>query len=248
MHRAKEQWNTVVCTLLIALLSALIGCNQEPSADIKARAAELSSGFKKHAEVIGAKQDESLTILREQSTALAAIKSQIEALKVQSETVNSQEVIKSALEPQEPERDPNITPSISVSASAVRLYVTHAPFHCPPCERLKQAVSNGEFDGFEVTDSGDFSGLRSYPAIRFETPSTSTGWGVVYGYDNSTIPTLRALTQEVPASQPVGAIFPLSRQSAIVSSKTTFRPVSYGSRFVGRSRVTTRAACPACPR
>jgi hypothetical protein len=120
-------------------LLCLIGCNREPSADIKARASELSSGFKQHADALDSlsaqnqiysesiigKQDETLT-------ALAAIKSQIEALKVESETANSQEVIKSALEPQEPERDSQNTPSIPVSAPAVHLqFYTQA--RCSDC-------------------------------------------------------------------------------------------------------------------
>jgi hypothetical protein len=135
MTPGKEHWNTVVCTMLIALLFALIGCNQEPSAAIKARAAELSSGFKQHAEVIGAKQDESLVILRENTTALAAIKSQVESLA--SETREATDTLKaslsstnpngkesdpeSALEPQEPAQANQSQPAIPVaSAPAVR--------------------------------------------------------------------------------------------------------------------------------
>jgi hypothetical protein len=82
----------------------LVGCDPcscEPSAEIKARAAELSSGFKKNTDVIVSKQDESLVILKSNTTALAAIKGQIEALKVESETPKVEEVIKSAVELQE---------------------------------------------------------------------------------------------------------------------------------------------------
>jgi len=87
--------------LIVAVLVGCDPCSCEPSAKIKARAAELSSGFKKNTDVIVSKQDESLVILKSNTTALAAIKGQIEALKVESETPKVEEVIKSAVEPQE---------------------------------------------------------------------------------------------------------------------------------------------------
>ncbi len=87
--------------LIVAMLVGCDPCSCEPSAEIKARAAELSSGFKKNTDVIVSKQDESLVILKSNTTALAAIKGQIEALKVESETPKVEEVIKSAVELQE---------------------------------------------------------------------------------------------------------------------------------------------------
>ena len=111
----------------VLIVAVLVGCSSEPSADIKARAAELSSGFKKHANVIITKQDETLT-------ALAAIKSQVESLTTETrETADTlkaslvksepqrEEVIKSALEPQEPTRpDPSQSLKPVASAPAVR--------------------------------------------------------------------------------------------------------------------------------
>jgi len=238
--------------LIFAVLVGCDPCSCEPSAEIKARAAELSSGFKKNTDVIVSKQDETLT-------ALAAIKSQVESLSgsvletrqavgtmeaslVKSNPNGKESDPASALEPQEAKRPNQSQPLSPVGVSpAVRLFVTHAPFHCPPCERLKAAVSNGEFDGFEVTDVGDFSGLRSYPAIRFETPKTTTGWGVVYGYDSSTIPTLRAMTQGTSAPA-TGAIFPLQTANHVTGSRSSFRSVS---RWLGHDRgqrTTTRTA------
>jgi hypothetical protein len=205
-------------------------------------------------EQILTRQDESIVILKENTNALAAIKSQVESLA--SETREATDTLKaslissnpngkesdpaSATEPQELEGKESQPAILAASSPAVRLFVTHAPFHCPPCERLKAAVFNGEFEGFEVTDVGDFSGLRSYPAIRFETPKTTTGWGVVYGYDSSTIPTLRAMTQGTSAPA-TGAIFPLQTANHVTGSRSSFRSVS---RWVGHDRgprVTTRA-------
>ena len=212
--------------------------------------ASLKSSLRITGEKVVAKQDKALTILRDNTTALAAIKSQIETIKIQSETLNSQEVIESNPEPQEAAKaNPSQPLKPVASPPAVRLFVTHAPFYCPPCERLKAAVANGEFDGFIVEDSGDFPGLRSYPAIRFETPTTQTGWGVVYGYDQNTIPTLRALTQGTGAPA-TGAIFPIQAAAEIVSPRFTFRPVSRWFGYNRGQRVKTRKSCPAsgCPR
>jgi hypothetical protein len=107
--------------LIVAMLVGCDPCSCEPSADIKARAAELSSGFKKNTDVIVSKQDESLVILKSNTTALAAIKGQIEALKVESETPKVEEVIKSAVESQEVAKANQSQPSKPVaSPPAVR--------------------------------------------------------------------------------------------------------------------------------
>lgn len=254
-------------TALILGLCLLAGCgpgcftniSDTPQKAVVVKPSEWQTALRSAEEVIAAKQDESIVILKENTTALAAIKSQVED--VQSSLVETRqavgtmeaklvvpqlqvkEVIKSAVEPQEATRANLSQPIIPVaSPPAVRLFITHAPFHCPPCERLKRAVTNGEFDGFEVVDGGDFSGLRSYPAIRFETPTTATGWGVVYGYDNSTIPTLRALTQGTSAPT-TGAIFPLQAAAQVGSPRFAFRSVSRWIGFGGRSRTSARSSC-----
>ena len=232
--------------LIVAVLAGCDPCSCEPSADIKARAAELSSGFKTqaaehHSKTIAAIDSTRQEIVSQNEQIIDTLK--IVEAKLIVPTPKSEEVIQSALEPQEVAKANQSQPSKPVaSLPAVRLFVSHAPFHCPPCERLKTAVANGEFDGFEVVDGDSFSGLRSYPAIRFETPTTTTGWGVVYGYDNSTIPTLRALTQGTSA--PVtGAIFPLQTAAQVGSSRSSFRSFSRWLGFNRGSRVKTRSSC-----
>jgi hypothetical protein len=166
----------------------------------------------------------------------------VEASLVKSNPNGKESDPASATEPQELEGKESQPAILAASSPAVRLFVTHAPFHCPPCERLKTAVANGEFDGFEVVDGDSFSGLRSYPAIRFETPTTTTGWGVVYGYDSNTITTLRALTQGTSA--PVtGAIFPLQTANTVTSSRSAFRSVSRWLGFNRGSRTSARSSC-----
>ena len=212
------------------LILMLAGCSEEPTA--------WQQALRITGEEVIAKQDESIVILEENTKALVSISATSQGIVSQNEQIidtlkiveaklivpkpQREEVIKSAVEPQEATRANLSQPIIPVaSPPAVRLFITHAPFHCPPCERLKRAVTNGEFDGFEVVDGGDFSGLRSYPAIRFETPTTATGWGVVYGYDNSTIPTLRALTGAVK-EQPV-TLIDRGTRSPVVRIRSTRR-------------------------
>ena len=238
--------------LLLFVSGCCLGCGDSEEL------ASLKSSLRITGEEVVAKQDESIGILKENTKALVSISATSQDIVSQNEqiidtlkiveaklivpTPKSEEVIQSA-EPQEPTRANQSQSTTPVALSpAVRLFVSHAPFHCPPCERLKTAVANGEFDGFEVVDGGSFSGLRSYPAIRFETPTTSTGWGVLYGYDNSTIPTLQALTQGTSAPT-TGAIFPLQTAAQVRSSRTSFRSFSRWLGFNRGSRVTTRSSC-----
>ena len=93
------------------IVAMLVGCSDgNPSAEIRARAAELSSGYKQQAQVIVAKQDQALATLTEVhgrvgDLLLAAddTKQRLESLEaslVKSEP-QREEVIKSAVEPQE---------------------------------------------------------------------------------------------------------------------------------------------------
>jgi hypothetical protein len=239
---------------LIFVSGCCLGCGDSEEL------ASLKSSLRITGEEVVAKQDESLVVLHENTKALVSISATSQGIVSQNEQIiDTLKIVEaslvksnpngkesdpaSAVEPQEMKRPNQSHPLSPVGVSpAVRLYVSHAPFACPPCERLKRAVANGEFDGFAVEHSEDFPGLRSYPAIRFETPTTSTGWGVVYGYDSNTIPTLRALTQGTSA--PVtGAIFPLQTANTVTSSRSAFRSVSRWLGFNRGSRVTTRSSC-----
>jgi hypothetical protein len=232
--------------LIVAVLVGCDPCSCEPSAEIKARAAELSSGFKSqaaenHSKTIAVIESTRQEIVSQNEQIIDTLKI-VEASLVKSNPNGKESDPASATEPQELEGKESQPAILAASSPAVRLFVTHAPFHCPPCERLKTAVANGEFDGFEVVDGDSFSGLRSYPAIRFETPTTTTGWGVVYGYDSNTITTLRALTQGTSAPT-TGAIFPLQTANTVTSSRSSFRSVSRWLGFNRGSRVTTRSSC-----
>jgi len=85
---------------------------------------------------------------------------------------------------------------IVAAPGAVRLIVSLADFACAPCDRLKRAVDTGEFKGFAVEYSEDWK-PRAYPAIRYPTASSPTGWAVMYGYDAATVSRLRTATNPV---------------------------------------------------
>jgi len=123
----------------------------------------------------------------EHTNALAAIKSQQKAIEVDSETANGQEVIQSENEPQSvPDGDESQTvKSQPDSTPAVRLFVTHAPFSCQPCDAFDRAVARGDLAGFEIVPCGDFYGLKSYPAIRWDDASSPSGKKVLYGWSDS---------------------------------------------------------------
>ena len=100
---------------------------------------ELKNSLRITGEEVVAKQDESLVILKENTNALAAIKSQVESLSgsvletrqavgtmnaslVKTEAVNAKEVIKSAVEPQEVAKaNPSQSSQPVASPPAVRL-------------------------------------------------------------------------------------------------------------------------------
>ena len=65
-------------TAFLIGLCLLVGCSEDPTA--------WQQAMRITGEEVVAKQDESIVILKENTNALAAIKSQIEALKVESET------------------------------------------------------------------------------------------------------------------------------------------------------------------
>jgi hypothetical protein len=229
-------------TLLILMAMFCTGCSHEPSAEIKARAAELSSGFRQHAETITAKQDESLTLLTQVNSrvgdlllAADATKEQIETLKASLANPQAQQSggDPAAPEPQETERKSQTTPLLSNSPPAVRLFITSSeqapdPFPCAPCERLLRAIDAGEFAGFEIVWSAPFDGQRGYPATRFRSRTSPTGWRVIYGFNDSTIAQIKAnldgtARSEVMTGPLTGAFFQYPKDSAILSQRSDLR-------------------------
>lgn len=196
--------------LLVFATGCCMGCGLTDNPDMR----ELKTSLRITGEEVFAKQDESIAILKENTAALAAIKSlsdkQIELDTEIVSLLKQKEASLATPKPQqlggdpaalEPQKAPRANPSQAhqpvASPSAVRLYVTSAdkapePFYCPPCERLAADNEAGKFVGFAVVESDWFEGLKRYPAIRFQDPTGQ--WKVLYGYDDSTVDTLRRLT------------------------------------------------------
>lgn len=94
-------WATLGKLLLagFCLLFALgCGSTELPSPELQARASELSA-LLTSTQTVETKSDEILKVVESNTTALAAIKSQIDAIQVVSKAANSEEVIKSAPNP-----------------------------------------------------------------------------------------------------------------------------------------------------
>lgn len=94
------------------IVAVLVGCSDgNPSAEIRARAAELSSGFAKRADVIVSKQDQAITSIESTRREIVSQNQQIldtlntlEASLVDSKSVRKEDDQQSALEPQEATR------------------------------------------------------------------------------------------------------------------------------------------------
>jgi hypothetical protein len=122
----------------------------------------------------------------EHTTALAAIKASLEASEV-PEAANGTEVISVENEPQTDHdgSESQTAKSQPEATTAVRLFVTYSTGYCPPCNVLKKAIERGDLAGFEIEACGDFYGLKSYPAIRWDDASSPSGKKVLYGWSDS---------------------------------------------------------------
>ena len=132
-------------------------------------------------ELIVLKQSETVGMLTEQTNALAAIRATLKVIE-DSETDSGREVINLDNE-QQPDTTANDSqpPQHQADASAAVRLLVSSTAGCAPCAKLWRDVDAGLFDGFAVEKSGDFDGLKSYPAIRYEDATSATGWAVVYG-------------------------------------------------------------------
>jgi hypothetical protein len=104
---------------------------------------------------------------------------------------------------------------ISVEQTAVKLYVTHATFNCPPCRAFDAAVDRGDLANFDVVKSDGFDGLQLYPAIRFKSATSPTGWAVRYGWSAEQLAWLKRNLLPAKESLPVVTAMSHSEMVAI---------------------------------
>jgi len=184
----------ILIDLLLAGFSflLLIGC-ANPSPELTAMQLALRTADTEILKVA----ESTHTEVKSNTQALAEIKAKLETMEaslVVSDPANGKEVIKS--EDTSPADNANDSQPVTRSvaeAGDVPLFVTNAPFPCPPCERLKADYAAGKFAGFDVTFADDWQ-PSSYPAIRYKSANSATGWAVIYGYDANTIDQLKRLT------------------------------------------------------
>lgn len=111
--------------LLLFVSGCCFGCSQ--SSEIAALKASLRTSEETIVAASSAtvtKADEAIVILKENTTALAAIKSQIEALKIVPEAPKGQEVVKSALESPPAKEANDSQPSTMIVAQPVGTRLT----------------------------------------------------------------------------------------------------------------------------
>jgi hypothetical protein len=197
---------------IISLSIACIGCAvPEP-----VNTTDWQSALKRADAVLLAAVADTQSELRSNTETLTAIKSQldtIEASLVSQPTDNSEEVIQSTeLTPAGKNANESQPVTGLVAAPAGVPLLISTTVGCAPCERLKQDVAAGLFAGFDVKFATDWQPDK-YPAIRFKSESSSSGWGAIYGYDGNTLAWLRSklLNQSTPV-QAVASV-PVVRQS-----------------------------------
>jgi hypothetical protein len=93
---------------------------------------------------------------------------------------------------------------------------------------MRRAIEAGEFAEFEIVESAPFDGQQGYPATRFRSRTSPTGWRVVYGFDDSTIAQIRAnidgvARSEVQTGPLTGAFFQYPKDSAILIERSDLR-------------------------
>jgi hypothetical protein len=116
-------WATLGQLLLAGfccLLLAGCGATELPSPELQARAAELSA-LLTSSKTVETKSDEILKVVESNTTALAAIQANIEALQVKSETPKGQEVIQSSEPPATANNTPKSSQVATPAASSSRI-------------------------------------------------------------------------------------------------------------------------------
>jgi hypothetical protein len=221
-------WSTLESLLLAGFCCLfLIGCGD--SGELAALKSSLANAQESIVETQATqidKTDEAIGILRDNTTALAAIKSQIDALQVVSKTANSEEVIKSA--PESPAKA-NTTPD---------------PVEVATPGTSSRIASDGTRLRWNIEGNWNPTILETSAHLREHGINTD-------GMTHQQMADLHASIHDgTNGGQPVtGGIFPNNRTSAITSQRTSVRSLPQRVSFFGRAKYSTRQSCPSgrCP-
>lgn len=172
------------------LLLLLTGCThvaaKTPDPD-KSQAAERMT-FSATLSQIDVTTKDQLSAVKEQTELLRGIKSEIEKL-------NAEEP---GDEPSEPAKEQEVIPDLTGEAGTTAkdsdeagppvLFISYAPFTCPPCDQLKADIEAGKFSDFQTQVATDWI-PRGYPAIRWQEDGK---YKSIVGYDANTLPFLKS--------------------------------------------------------
>lgn len=177
--------------LLLTLL--LSGCATAPAASLthdtqQAARVEFAAALSQ----IDGTAREQLTAVKEQTSLLADIKTELQKLTQQEASGD---------DPTEPENGKAVIPESagetgttakeSDESGSPVLFISYAPptFVCPPCERLKADIAAGKFSDFDTKEATDWTPPKGYPAIRWQEDGK---YKSITGYDANTLPFLKA--------------------------------------------------------
>ena len=216
--------------VLCGVIVGLCGCTQS-APDVSPKLEMLKKVLREGNESIRDAQEHTTAAVADNSETLREIKQKISEL---NSTVSEKIPTPKAEVPETPEpapsveTSPGVSPATALNASSpegvatqaaqtgVTIYVsTTSP--CAPCERLKRDHAAGKFAGFDVLFATDWA-PRSYPAIRYPSKASATGWAVLYGYDGQpTIDKLKELTsgKTVLLAQPILAPAAMSHSDMV---------------------------------
>ena len=211
---------------LIALLA--LGCGD--SGELTALKASLANAQESIVETQGKqidKTDEAIGILRENTTALAAIKAKVDALQVVSN-------------PNGKDGDPESAPESPAKAND-----TPNPLKvATPGTSSSRIASDGTVLRWNIEGNWDPTILETSAHLREHGIDTD-------GMTHQEMADIHASIHDgTNGGQPVsGGIFPNNRTSGITSQRTSVRSVPQRVSFFGRAKYSTRQSCPSgrCP-
>lgn len=176
---------------LILLLIA--GCSIAPAATVPSSGVseQAKADFAASLSQIDATGQQHLAATKEQTAVLREIKTELEQIASRSESPKPEPAKEVISESPTEQSQPSATDRASTAddtASRPALWVFYAPFHCPPCERLKADIEAGKFSEFSVQVADDYQ-PSVYPAIRYK--ASDGNYRAVLGYSSATLPYLR---------------------------------------------------------
>jgi hypothetical protein len=212
----------------IALALLLTGCS-ESATELTAWQKAMRDGSVETVaatKAVESKTDEAIGILRDNTTALAAIKSQIDALQVVSKT-------------QPLGGDPKASPPESPAKAD-----TQTPVKAATPGTSSRIASDGTRLRWNIEGNWNPTILQTSAHLREHGINTD-------GMTHQQMADLHASIHDgTNGGQPVsGGIFPNNRTSAITSQRTSVRSLSQRVGFFGRAKYSTRQSCPSgrCP-